>query len=283
MRPNINVSSFTSISMLTVVCLSLLFVIISSTKAQDQIVTQKIKIVPIDTIALKQDEMRNTTVMVTTIYGSGSGTIIKKISTGMDDFYEYRVLTNAHVTHPRITKQLIGVDALTGKLKIRTVDTGCNVILFENDTGKWTSHEAQVMAEDIIYDLSILSFCVSKVLSVARIASKEMLVQVRVFDEVFAIGCQLGNRPTPTNGIISQITTGKHGEKEWIIYGTTSQITPGSSGGGLFKKYDDHYYLIGIPYRIAVAGNGQMVPHLAHVIAIETARDFINENTAINP
>ena len=105
-----------------------------------------------------------------------------------------------------------------------------------------------------------------------------MLKQVRVFDEVFAIGCQFGQAPIPTVGIISQILTENNRDKKWIIYRSTAQISPGSSGGGLFREYDGHYYLIGSPYRIWVADNGQIIPHLSYSISLEVAIDFINKN-----
>lgn len=258
------------------------------TKAQiieeNVVVPQLPKIVETtDEIALKQNEMRDTIVLVSTQGGTGSGTIIDKINTEEKGVYEYRVLTNSHVTHPRLVQLLKGVDGITGKLDIQTVDTGCSIVLFDYPKQKWETTKAKVIAEDIMYDLAMLSFRSKKVFPTAKIASKSILEHVRVFDDVFAIGCQFGRAPTPTRGIISRITKSKNGEKEWVIYGTTSQITPGSSGGGLFKKDDGHYYLIGIPYKIAIAGNGQMIPHLARAISIVTAKQFIDENMVINP
>lgn len=261
---------------------------VETTKAQtigeNIVVPQPPKVVEnTDEIALKQNEMRDTIVLVSTRGGSGSGTIIGKINTKEDGVYEYHVLTNSHVTHSRIIQLLKGVDGITGKLDIQTIDTGCRVILFDYPKQKWETIGARVIAENIVYDLAMLSFRSRRIFPIAKIASMSMLSQIRVFDDVFAIGCQLGMAPTPTRGIISRITKSKNGEKEWVIYGTTSQITPGSSGGGLFKKDDGHYYLIGIPYRISIAGNGQMIPHLAHAISIVTAKQFIDENAVTNP
>jgi len=238
---------------------------------------------PVDEIALKQNEMRDTIVLVTTQNGSGSGTIIDQLETEEEGVYEYRVLTNSHVTYSRFKRFLKGVDGITGKLDIQIIDTGCGIIVFDYENQAWATTRAEVIAENNIYDLSLLSFKSKDVLPVARVADDQMLSQVRVFDDVFAIGCQLGRAPTPTSGIISQIMKGTNGRQEWVIYGTTSEITPGSSGGGLFKKYDGHYYLIGIPYKIAVAGNGQMIPHLAHAISIITARNFLDENAVTGP
>jgi len=245
----------------------------------------EIEVLPpvVDEIALKQEEMRNTTILVQTFQGSGSGTIIDCLETDAEGVFEYRVLSNAHVTYSRFITIVRGVDSLTGKVQRETTDTGCGIVVFDHANKDYFQYGATVIDEDVRYDLSLLSFRTDKKLPVARVADKDQLNQVRVFDEIFAIGCQLGRGPSPTTGIVSQIITGNNGEKEWAIYGNTAQITPGSSGGGLFKKYDDHYYLIGIPFRVAVAGNGQFVPHLAHAISIEVARDFIDQNVASCP
>lgn len=232
----------------------------------------------IDEITLKQREMRDTIVLVKTRRGSGSGTIIDRLDIDTKQMFEYRVLTNSHVTHLRFVQYLRGVNSITGKTKIEVVDTGCEVVVFDYQDRNQINHKAQVVAEDTTYDLAILSFVSSKEFVVVKIADQDMLEQVRVFDNVFAIGCQLGQAPSPTVGIISQIFKGTYRDREWTTYGSTAQITPGSSGGGLFKRYDDHYYLIGIPYCLAVTNNGQMIPHLSNAISMKIAIEFIDQN-----
>lgn len=257
---------------------------VDTTKTTAEGTTEK-KVRPpvVDEIALKQKEMLDTTVLIQTWRGSGSGTIIDCTETEIEGVFEYCVLTNTHVTQTRFVTIIQGVDALTGKVTRVTTDHGCGVTIFDHEDKKMELYHAKVVAEDIKYDLALLSFQTKQKLAVAILADRDMLERVRIFDEIFAIGCQLGRAPSPTTGIISQIITGNNGEKEWVIYGNTAQITPGSSGGGLFKKYDGHYHLIGIPFRVAVAGNGQIVPHLAHAISIEVARDFIDQNMVSHP
>lgn len=241
------------------------------------------KVESVDEIALKQKEMRDTTVLVKTRRSSGSGTIIYRLETEIKQLFEYLVLTNAHITYSRFVEYLRGVDSITGRVEVEVVDTGCGIITFDYSNKYWDNHIAEVVAEDSVYDLAILSFVSKRKLAVAKIADYDMLEQVRVFDDVFAIGCQLGRAPSPTVGIISQILIGLYGDEEWIVYSNTAQITPGSSGGGLFKKYDGHYYLIGVPYRIAIANNGQMIPHMSQAISIKTAREFIDQNSVTCP
>ena len=276
----------------TICFLGVMCVSVHSFAAQDQniipeitesIETQEVVPPPIDEITLKQMEMRNTAVMVRTRNGSGSGTIIDRIETDTEGMFEYIVLTNAHVTYSRFITILRGANSLTGRAKTEVVDSGCFLIIFDHEKSNLFRYNATIIDEDVQYDLALLSFRSELVLTVARLADKDMISKVRVFDNVFAIGCQLGQSPSPTTGIISQIITGNNGEKQWVLYGITSQITPGSSGGGLFKKYGEHYYLIGIPFRALVAGNGQFVSHLAHAISLDVARDFINNNMVTHP
>lgn len=237
----------------------------------------------VDEIVLKQQEMRNTTVFVHTRRNSGSGTIIDCIETDTEGVFEYRVLTNAHVTHPRFITYLRGVNSLRGNIQTETVDTGCKIITFDYVNKSWYQHDTKVLVENRQCDISILSFISDEEFVVARIADNAMLERVRVFDEVFSMSCQLGRAPSPTIGIVSQILTGENGGKEWVIYANTAQITPGSSGGGLFKKYGNHYYLIGIPFKVAVAYNGQLIPHLAHAISIVIAQEFIDQSSVSYP
>jgi len=255
----------------------------SENTVQEITAVEAVKILVIDEIELKQKEMRDTTVLVQTRQGNGSGTIIDRLETDTDGLCKYLVLTNAHVTYSRFVTILRGVDSITGKVKIERINTGCGIVAFDHTEKDWFIHNAIVIVEDTQYDFALLSFYSEHEFAVVRIASDEMVNNVRVFDEIFAMGCQLGRIPSPTIGIISQIIIGNNGEKEWVIYGSTAQITPGSSGGGLFKKYDGHYYMIGIPFRVAIAENGQIIPHLAHAISIGVARDFIDQNAVTCP
>lgn len=236
-----------------------------------------------DEIVVKQREMRNPTVLISTRMGSGSGTIIESLDTDSDNIFEYIVLTNAHVTQPRLVEYLTGVDSITSEVRIETIDTGCGVLVFNYSGKEPTDYIAKVIAEDIDRDLAILSFESDKKLPIARIPNDNMIDQVRVFDEVFAVGCQLGNPPSPTFGIISRIESGESGAKVWTIYINTAHIMPGSSGGGLYKKYGNHYYLIGIPNRISMTRNGHMIPHMSHAVSMKMAKDFINNNSVSYP
>ncbi len=231
-----------------------------------------------DEIELKQEEMLETSVLVRTNMGSGSGTLIKCLETDAEGTFEYIVLTNAHVVRTRFVRSIDNVNSVTGKVTTKTIDPGCTVITFDHKQVTQNENKAKIIGEDISLDLCLISFTSTQKLAVARLASDQMFSDVRVFDSVFIISCQLSLSPTPTFGIISKIGKRFYGKRQFISYMTTSQITPGSSGGGLFKKYDNHYYLIGIPYSIYMTRNRQLMPHLTNTIPLSVAIDFINSN-----
>jgi len=237
----------------------------------------------IDEICLRQKEIRDTIVLVQTHHSGGSGTIIGYLETDLNNVLEYLILTNAHITRTRFIVVIENIDSLTGKIDIEKIDTGCKVIVFDHQNRDYHKYDVDVIAEDTNRDLSLLSLKTARKLAVARLADNIMLEQVRVFDDVFAVGCQLGNIPIPTAGIITQILINNDDLEQFIVYGHTAQVAPGSSGGGLFKKYNDHYYMIGIPFCVETLTNGQIIPHLAYAISMKTAKNFINQNMVNYP
>lgn len=241
-------------------------------------VTPKVTaIISPDEISIKQKEMLNTNVRVDNHSGSGSGTIIDCIESEEDKLFEIRVLTNAHVTRQRLINKM-HVDSITGRVTRQTIDMGCRIIVFNHIDGTEKVYVAKIVKENIFLDLAILSFFSKEKLAVARIASNELLSSVRVFNEVFAIGCQLGKVPIPTYGIISRIITYRKNNEEANSYMHTAHIAGGSSGGGLFIEHNGHYYLIGIPFRIE-SNSYQLYPHLAESISISVAWPLIDETS----
>lgn len=259
--------------------LSVSFVsIFSSSSVALELQRESTEVKGVDQIAIKQREMLDPIVRVETYKTKGSGAVYAKIATEIDDIFEYRVLTNYHVTRTRIIFSL-HIDFITGKLIKISTDTGCSVVVFDPDGQNNKKYTAKIVAEDDCIDLTILSFATDQPISIALLATDEMLKDIHVFGDVFAVGCQLGMRPIPTFGIISKITSGTTKEIKWILYGTTAQTAFGSSGGGLFREYDGHYYLIGIPFRVASTCNQQIIPHLTSAISLSTANNFLNTNS----
>jgi len=224
----------------------------------------------------KRREMLYTSVYVSVETMDGSGTIIGKVNTEMDGVFRYSVLTNEHVIRGRFASD---PKSPTGR-----VDKGCAVWTFDHDANSYEQYPASIIAENKEVDIALLSFNSSEVLSVATFATKKMLDEIAVFDEVFAIGCNLKDDfPGPTIGIISLVHTERMGEVDVVIYASTAQIVPGASGGGLFKEYDGHYYLVGIPFRLDTMQGGHLVPHLAEAISLSAVKNLMHQSTEILP
>jgi len=224
----------------------------------------------------KRREMLHTSVYVGTETGDGSGTLIGKTDTGMDGVFRYSVLTSEHVTKGRFVSD---PKSPTGR-----IDKGCTVWTFDHVNGTYEAWPASVIAENKEVDIALLAFNSSEVLSIAKFATKDMLDRIGIFDEVFAIGCNLTDDfPGPTIGVISLVKTERRGEVDVIIYSNTAQIVPGASGGGLFKEYDGHYYLVGIPFRLGTITGGHLVPHLAEAISLSAVTSLLHKNAVILP
>lgn len=224
----------------------------------------------------KRQEMLYTSVFISTETVNGSGTIIGKTKTGMDGVFRYSVLTNEHVVMGRFVPD--------PKSPSKRIDKGCIVWTFDHTQMSFEPYPASVIAENKVIDIALLAFNSSEVLVVAKFATQTTLDDLSVFDEVFAIGCNLkDNFPGPTIGIISLIYTEQMGETNVTFYANTAQIVPGASGGGLFREKDGHYYLIGIPFRLYMLDNDQLLPHLAEAISISAVKNLIHKNTVILP
>lgn len=231
---------------------------------------------------LKLNEMRDTVVSIETYWSDGSGTIIDYHESKINGIYEYIVLTNNHVTKGRLINQIDSVNCLTGEIIFKVIDSGCLIVVFDHYKQKKHTYTAKVIAEDALLDLSILSFESTQLLPIANIATIEMLDEISVFDEIFTISCQFAMSPTPTTGIISQIIKENHNNLNFIIYGNTAHITPGSSGGAIFRKYGNHYYMIAIPYKTIFAYDSKYIPHLSYGISMVVAKDFIRKTLLNN-
>jgi len=188
------------------------------------------------------------------------------------------------VVYGRWAIRVVGVDVFSGKIKKRRWDTGCQIVVFDPSEEVYEKYQATVLAEDVKLDLAILSFKSTKKFAVARIANEDVLTNVRIFDEIFAIGCQYRTNPGPTFGILTEILTKIDGDKIWCVYSGTAQMTPGSSGGGLFKKHEGQYYLIGVPFRVRFDhSTNQIIPHIGQSISMRTARRFLDQHSVTYP
>ncbi len=65
----------------------------------------------------------------------------------------------------------------------------------------------------------------------ARLASRSALTSMQIFDEIYAVGCPLGNDPIPTRGEVSDL---KHVLDETSYWMISAPTYIGNSGGGIF-------------------------------------------------
>jgi S1-C subfamily serine protease len=108
----------------------------------------------------------------------------------------------------------------------------------------------------------------------ARLATRERLHGARIFDQIYAVGCPLGNDPIPTFGEIADTDHVVDGTRYWMISAPTYI---GNSGGGIFDAKT--HQLMGIFSKIYTHGTLRptVVPHMGLVTSIETMYDWLEE------
>jgi hypothetical protein len=94
---------------------------------------------------------------------------------------------------------------------------------------------------------------------------------VRVFDQVYAVGCPLGNDPIPTAGEVAATSHFVDGGTYWMISAPTYI---GNSGGGIFDA--ESHELLGIFSKIYTHGSvrATIVPHMGLVTPLEKIYDW---------
>ncbi|MBK7642467.1 MAG: trypsin-like peptidase domain-containing protein [Planctomycetes bacterium] len=108
----------------------------------------------------------------------------------------------------------------------------------------------------------------------ATLATRERLHSARIFDQIYAVGCPLGNDPIPTFGEIADTDHIVDGARYWMISAPTYI---GNSGGGIFDAKT--HELMGIFSKIYTHGTLRptVVPHMGLVVSIETMYDWLDE------
>lgn len=126
------------------------------------------------------------------------------------------------------------------------IATNCHVVEAAKRIGILRESQkfgAELIASDKVRDLCLLQIS-DKVGTVLRIRKSTTL---KVGQRVYAIGAPLGLELTFSEGIISSLRKADGG----FVIQTTTPISPGSSGGGLF---DDEGMLIGVTTFQSVRG-----------------------------
>ncbi|HIG11726.1 MAG: serine protease [bacterium] len=106
----------------------------------------------------------------------------------------------------------------------------------------------------------------------AALAARKRLGAVHMFEEIYAVGCPLGNDPIPTRGEIADVHHRVDGERYWMISAPTYI---GNSGGGIFDA--DSHELLGIFSKIYTHGNLRptVIPHMGLVTPLSVIYDWL--------
>lgn len=106
----------------------------------------------------------------------------------------------------------------------------------------------------------------------ARLASREHVLGMRVFQPVTAVGCPLGNDPLPSRGEVSDINHYIDGNRYWMINAPTFI---GNSGGGIFDS--ETHELVGIFSKIYNYGgtNQTIIPHMGLMTPMDAIYDWV--------
>ena len=107
---------------------------------------------------------------------------------------------------------------------------------------------------------------------VATVASEEVCRSLTVFDQVYAVGCPLGNQPIPTRGEISSQYKEVGDEVYWMVSAPTFF---GNSGGGIFRSGDGQ--LVGLSSMVYTYGKRSPlgVPHMGLFVPLSQVRSWL--------
>ena len=180
----------------------------------------------------------------------GSGTIIS--SKKEHDHYVNIVMTNWHV--------IDGFRNYQEEIHLRTF--GYDEFGYR-DNAKSNIFPVEVLYESELVDCAVLRFYTGIKLCSIKILPSD--IQIKLFDDVIIVGCQLGQEPSATFGkVVDPIYVWFDG---FVSLKVTAQIIFGNSGGACYLSEYGEIYYVGIPSRIATYPGGA-VPHMAFVSPI---------------
>jgi len=216
--------------------------------------------------------------LVKTSKAGGSGTIIySKPHPDGEGFLTY-CLTNHHVIDDAITfateyDPIVGRDV---KKPVREViSVGFYSYRHLSKQQSVIGYQADIVHWDKTRDLALLELR-------ERVESKYI---AKLFPEtgkylyigmpVVAVGCSLGHKPLPSDGIVSSLDESIENQPKFM---SSACIIYGSSGGSLYTR--DEMELVGIPCAgdvILMGFSAQAIPHLGYAIPYWIVYDFLRE------
>ena len=188
----------------------------------------------------------------------GSGVLLESTPITGSDSWKTNLLTSWHVVRDIYQAP----DQLDEPIEIK---------IYRED-GSTLLEPATLLAYDAELDVALLELDTAEPVACgARLPSRERLGAVQVFDQVYAVGCPLGNDPIPTAGEIASTHHRVDGADYWMISAPTYI---GNSGGGIFDA--ETHELLGIFSKIYTHGNlrSTIVPHMGLVTPLPTIYDW---------
>lgn len=204
------------------------------------------------------DDLLGPTVQVSGEESVGSGVLLRS-RPAKDGGWQTHVLTAWHVI--RDIKSADPDDRILVPITVYSRD------------GSVEPLTAQLVKRDAELDVALLVLETREALPHgARLASRETLRQMQVFEPVWAVGCPLGNDPIPTAGSLSDTHHHVDGMRYWMISAPTYI---GNSGGGVFHGRTRE--LVGIFTKIYTHGSVRptVVPHMGLATPLETVYDWL--------
>lgn len=176
-----------------------------------------------------------------------------------------RILTTQH----NISSALAVYADLEGVKEIRH-PVYCDVF----DLTGSKNYLSTIIAYDTAKDIALLELKDHKVKDYSKIISEKEIENCNIFDDLYIIGAGADHDPLPTNGILTYKKEKVGYEFHWM---TNAPITTGDSGGGVFKKIKNTYYLIGIITSMGIDSDSNQIVHMTDFIPPLTLHEFLEK------
>lgn len=224
-------------------------------------------------LKVMHDEMLYPAVRVSTGNVGGSGTILYSEDRG--DGCQSYVLTNHHVIADAVKVKEDWSSLLQADVK-REFNEEVQVEVFRYARGSrqdvCDSYRAEIVAHDRRHDLALLRLKSERKLDyVAKLLPADGLVTI--FEPIWAVGCSLGHPPLQTTGTLNYLDDVIDRKLYWM---GSAQIIYGNSGGSVFVSRDGHYWFVGVPSRVSLAGF-QAITHMGYFVPITRLRQWIED------
>ena len=204
------------------------------------------------------DSLMGPTVQIADESTVGSGVLLQSEEIGPDRYRTY-LLTAWHVVR----------DVLDNPTQLEEL---VPVYVYQ-PSGERHLEWARVVVRDAALDSALLVMdTVGAFPHGATLPTREGLAAQSVFDEIYAVGCPLGNDPIPTAGELADLHHEVGGQELWMISAPTYI---GNSGGGVFDA--ETRELVGIFTKIYTHGSLRptVVPHMGLVTPLAEIYDWL--------